>query len=62
MSEDYRDEARVEHMQRAIKKIRHHLAGLRGPGTIGRLISTWRLVMVDPPVCRLRVRLPVEKS
>ena len=26
MNENYRDEARVEHMQRAIKKIRHHLA------------------------------------
>ena len=26
MNENYRDEARVEHMQRAIKKIRQHLA------------------------------------
>ena len=26
MNENYRDEARVEHMHRAIKKIRHHLA------------------------------------
>ena len=26
MSEMYRDEARVEHMQRAIRKIRHNLA------------------------------------
>ena len=49
MNENYRDEARVEHMQRAIKKIRQQTDFPGWEESVGRLAATIEPVKMLPP-------------